>query len=163
MKRRAPTGHQIRSRTAASPAPQRAAIFRLSRRQPGGPEHQPPRREGLLHRGEGRTLPGDGGVFYLRGGYNNNDGLVPLDPTPGDPARLHRQRRPPRLFGSADLRGLRGRRRSTTSPTAPTGRRARSSSPMTRPTASTTMSPRRSATPSPTARSWRRPAHSRRS
>jgi phospholipase C len=24
-----------------------------------------------------------GGVFYLRGGYNNNDGLVPLDPTPG--------------------------------------------------------------------------------
>ena len=32
---------------------------------------------------EGRTLPGDGGVFYLRGGYDNNDGLVPLDPTPG--------------------------------------------------------------------------------
>lgn len=24
-----------------------------------------------------------GGVYYLRGGYNNNDGLVPLDPTPG--------------------------------------------------------------------------------
>ena len=32
---------------------------------------------------ENRTLPAEGGVFYLRGGYNNNDGLVPLDPTPG--------------------------------------------------------------------------------
>ena len=32
---------------------------------------------------EGRTLPSDGGVFYLRGGYDNNDGLVPVDPTPG--------------------------------------------------------------------------------
>ncbi len=32
---------------------------------------------------EGRTLPSDGGVFYLRGGYDNNDGLAPLDPTPG--------------------------------------------------------------------------------
>jgi phospholipase C len=32
---------------------------------------------------EGRTLPKDGGVFYLRGGYDNNDGLVPVDPTPG--------------------------------------------------------------------------------
>jgi phospholipase C len=31
---------------------------------------------------EGRTLPSGGGVFYLRGGYDNNDGLVPLDPTP---------------------------------------------------------------------------------
>ena len=31
---------------------------------------------------EGRKLPADGGVFYLRGGYNNNDGLVPVDPTP---------------------------------------------------------------------------------
>lgn len=31
---------------------------------------------------ENRTLPGDGGVFYLRGGYDNNDGLVPVDPTP---------------------------------------------------------------------------------
>ncbi|MDT7949959.1 MAG: alkaline phosphatase family protein [Acetobacteraceae bacterium] len=30
-----------------------------------------------------RTLPASGGVFYLRGGYNNNDGLVPVDPTPG--------------------------------------------------------------------------------
>jgi phospholipase C len=29
-----------------------------------------------------RTLPREGGVFYLRGGYNNNDGLVPVDPTP---------------------------------------------------------------------------------
>jgi phospholipase C len=29
-----------------------------------------------------RALPHDGGVFYLRGGYNNNDGLVPVDPTP---------------------------------------------------------------------------------
>ncbi len=28
------------------------------------------------------ALPSQGGVFYLRGGYNNNDGLVPLDPTP---------------------------------------------------------------------------------
>jgi len=32
---------------------------------------------------EGRKLPHDGGVFYLRGGYDNNDGLVPVDPTPG--------------------------------------------------------------------------------
>jgi phospholipase C len=31
---------------------------------------------------EGRRLPRDGGVFYLRGGYDNNDGLVPVDPTP---------------------------------------------------------------------------------
>ncbi|WP_428492364.1 alkaline phosphatase family protein [Rhodopila sp.] len=31
---------------------------------------------------ENRTLPASGGVFYLRGGYNNNDGLVPVDPTP---------------------------------------------------------------------------------
>ena len=31
---------------------------------------------------EGRTLPKGGGVFYLRGGYDNNDGLVPVDPTP---------------------------------------------------------------------------------
>ncbi len=31
---------------------------------------------------EGRKLPSDGGVFYLRGGYDNNDGLVPVDPTP---------------------------------------------------------------------------------
>jgi phospholipase C len=30
---------------------------------------------------EGRTLPASGGVFYLRGGYDNNDGLVPVDPT----------------------------------------------------------------------------------
>jgi phospholipase C len=28
-----------------------------------------------------KALPASG-VFYLRGGYNNNDGLVPLDPTP---------------------------------------------------------------------------------
>ena len=32
---------------------------------------------------ERRTLPKDGGVFYLRGGYDNNDGLVPVDPTLG--------------------------------------------------------------------------------
>jgi phospholipase C len=30
---------------------------------------------------EGRTLPSDGGVFYLRGGYDNNDLFVPIDPT----------------------------------------------------------------------------------
>lgn len=30
----------------------------------------------------GRTLPAGGGVFYLRGGYDNNPGLVPVDPTP---------------------------------------------------------------------------------
>ena len=30
----------------------------------------------------GKKLPNSGGVFYLRGGYNNNDGLVPVDPTP---------------------------------------------------------------------------------
>jgi phospholipase C len=28
-----------------------------------------------------KSLPREGGVFYLRGGYNNNDGLIPLDPT----------------------------------------------------------------------------------
>ncbi len=28
-----------------------------------------------------RTLPSTGGVFYLRGGYNNNDGLVPANPS----------------------------------------------------------------------------------
>jgi phospholipase C len=32
---------------------------------------------------EGRKLPSNGGVFYLRGGYDNNEGLVPVDPTPG--------------------------------------------------------------------------------
>ena len=31
---------------------------------------------------EHKKLPREGGVFYLRGGYGNNDGLVPLDPTP---------------------------------------------------------------------------------
>ena len=31
---------------------------------------------------EGRKLPRNGGVFYLRGGYDNNDKLVPVDPTP---------------------------------------------------------------------------------
>ena len=31
---------------------------------------------------EGQALPAGGGVFYLRGGYDNNDGLVPVDPTP---------------------------------------------------------------------------------
>ena len=31
----------------------------------------------------GQTLPSTGGVFYLRGGYSNNQGLVPIDPTPG--------------------------------------------------------------------------------
>jgi phospholipase C len=36
----------------------------------------------FFHAVEGRTLPRDGGVFYLRGGYDNNDGLVPVDPTP---------------------------------------------------------------------------------
>ncbi len=30
-----------------------------------------------------QTLPSNGGVFYLRGGYSNNQGLVPVDPTPG--------------------------------------------------------------------------------
>lgn len=30
-----------------------------------------------------QTLPSNGGVFYYRGGYSNNQGLVPLDPTPG--------------------------------------------------------------------------------
>jgi phospholipase C len=29
-----------------------------------------------------RRLPDRGGVFYVRGGYNNNDGLSPLDPNP---------------------------------------------------------------------------------
>jgi phospholipase C len=30
-----------------------------------------------------QALPSGGGVFYVRGGYGNNDGLLPLDPTPG--------------------------------------------------------------------------------
>jgi phospholipase C len=29
-----------------------------------------------------KRLPDRGGVFYVRGGYNNNDGLLPLDPNP---------------------------------------------------------------------------------
>jgi phospholipase C len=36
----------------------------------------------FFHAVENRTLPSGGGVFYLRGGYDNNDGLVPVDPTP---------------------------------------------------------------------------------
>lgn len=31
---------------------------------------------------EGQKLPSEGGVFYLRGGYDNNQRLVPVDPTP---------------------------------------------------------------------------------
>ena len=31
---------------------------------------------------QARSLPQQGGVFYLRGGYNNNDFLVPVDPNP---------------------------------------------------------------------------------
>jgi phospholipase C len=29
-----------------------------------------------------RKLPAEGGVFYVRGGYYNNDGLLPIDPNP---------------------------------------------------------------------------------
>ena len=90
------------------PASQRPAIFRLSRRQSAGAEQQPARRQGLLRRGRRPDAAGSGGVFYLRGGYDNNDGLVPVDPTPADPARVPRQRRSPGLLGPADLRGLRG-------------------------------------------------------
>ncbi len=32
---------------------------------------------------EKQKLPADGGVFYLRGGYDNNPNYKPLDPTPG--------------------------------------------------------------------------------
>jgi phospholipase C len=31
---------------------------------------------------QGGALPASGGVFYVRGGYANNDGLVPADPNP---------------------------------------------------------------------------------
>ena len=31
---------------------------------------------------KGRLLPAAGGVAYVRGGYDNNDGLVPVDPNP---------------------------------------------------------------------------------
>lgn len=31
---------------------------------------------------QNQQLPGDGGVFYLRGGYNNIQGLNPVDPNP---------------------------------------------------------------------------------
>ena len=57
---------------------------------------------------EGRTLPANGGVFYLRGGYDNNDGLAPARSDPGHPALVHRQRRPCNLLGSPDFRGARG-------------------------------------------------------
>jgi phospholipase C len=30
----------------------------------------------------GKRLPAAGGVFYVRGGYGNNDGLLPVDPNP---------------------------------------------------------------------------------
>jgi phospholipase C len=36
----------------------------------------------LLDAVNNRTLPANGGVFYYRGGYSNNAGLVPVDPTP---------------------------------------------------------------------------------
>ncbi len=29
-----------------------------------------------------QALPAAGGVFYVRGGYYNNDGLLPIDPNP---------------------------------------------------------------------------------
>jgi phospholipase C len=31
---------------------------------------------------QNRALPAGGGVFYVRGGYYNNDGLTPIDPNP---------------------------------------------------------------------------------
>ena len=65
------------------------SISAISRKSAGA-EQQPARRQGLLDAVEGRKLPRDGGVFYLRGGYNNNDGLVPVDPT-GHPERVPRQ------------------------------------------------------------------------
>ena len=37
------------------------------------------------------ALPAGGGVFYVRGGYGNNDGLVPVDPgaaNPGSPSTI---------------------------------------------------------------------------
>ena len=79
-------------------------------------------------------LPSDGGVFYLRGGYDNNDGLVPVDPTPGSSARSSATTiiRPIRISRSPKLSR---RRRSATSPTARIGRRAPSLSPMMRRTA----------------------------
>ena len=40
------------------PASQRPAVFRLSRRQPHGAEHQPARRQGLLRRGRGPQAAG---------------------------------------------------------------------------------------------------------
>ena len=61
----------------------------------------------LLTAVNNRTLPTTGGVFYLRGGYSNNDGPGAGEPEPGDPAQLHRQRRSPGLLGPSDLGGLR--------------------------------------------------------
>ena len=37
----------------------------------------------LLTAVNNQTLPATGGVFYYRGGYSNNLGLVPVNPTPG--------------------------------------------------------------------------------
>jgi phospholipase C len=31
---------------------------------------------------DNRTLPGNGGVFFIKGGYQNNFGLIPVDPNP---------------------------------------------------------------------------------
>ena len=84
----------------------------------------------------GGTLPNKG-VFYIRGGYGNIDGLKPVDPNPAlagvfratttIPATPTRRSRKPR-----------SPTQSTRSPPRPIGRTARSSSRMTRPTASTT-------------------------
>lgn len=35
-----------------------------------------------------QALPKDGGVFYVRGGFYNNDGLLPLDPNPNVKAAM---------------------------------------------------------------------------
>jgi phospholipase C len=36
----------------------------------------------FFHDMRAQALPAAGGVFYVRGGYGNNDGLVPVDPNP---------------------------------------------------------------------------------
>ena len=157
-----PTYHTVRQQRLCA-ASQRAAIFRLSRRQSEGAERQPARRQGLLRRrrrpeaavGRRRVLSARRLRQQRRARAGGSD---PRDPatcssatTITRPTRTSRSPRPSR------------RGRSTTSPTARIGRRAPSSSPMMRRTASTITSRRPSAARSATVRSLRRGRAFRRS
>jgi phospholipase C len=73
-----------------------------------------------------KSLPADGGVFYLRGGYQNIARLHPVDPDPAVQTNFE---------GDDDHPG--SRERLILSSTAPIGLRARSSSPTMNPRAIT--------------------------